>query len=218
MTTESPTAPRPEPPPKTWAHAVARWMIRPLIHTRVTPNHLTTVRLVTAILAAAAFAVGTQKMFIVGGLIFVFSAIFDRADGELARLSGRTSPGGHTYDLISDVAASTLAFMGIGIGLREGPAGAWSILMGVVAGIAIGVIFWVIEVIKDAKQDGKHVFETKGGFDPDDGLFLLGPIACFGATTLWPLLIAAVIGAPIFALWTVWRDRAALAGRKATGG
>jgi archaetidylinositol phosphate synthase len=205
---------KPWPPPKTWIHAVARWMIVPLINTPVTPNHLTTVRLVTAILAAGAFAVGTHVMYVTGGIIFMISAVFDRADGELARLSRRTSPGGHAYDLIADVLACTLTFVGFGIGLRNGPAGLWSIGLGVLAGVAIGLIFWLIEHVKALKEDGGHVYPTKGGFDPDDGLFLIGPIAFFGAKALWPLLVAGAIGAPLFALWTVRLERKVLFGRR----
>lgn len=186
---------------------MARWAIRPLVHTRVTPNQLTTVRLITAILAAAAFAVGTHEWSFYGGWIFIVSAFFDRADGELARLSNRTSPGGHLYDLRCDLLASTLAFMGIGIGLRNGPIGPWSVLLGFVAGVGIAMIFWLIEVIRAARKDGKHVYPTHGGFDPDDGLFLVGPMAWLGAPVLWPLLVAAAIGAPLFACWTAYLGR-----------
>lgn len=215
------SSPSPEPdfqapilPPKTWIHFVARWAIKPLVNTSVTPNQLTTVRLLTALMAAAAFAVGTGEWFFYGGWIFVVSAFFDRADGELARLSRRTSPGGHAYDLICDVLASTLAFIGIGIGLRDGPMGLWSAALGLIAGLAIAVIFWVIELIRAAKNDGRHVYPTRGGFDPDDGLFLVGPIAWMGAQALWPLLIAAAIGAPLFAFWTAYRDRGVLFSRR----
>lgn len=194
-------------------HAVARWAIKPLVHTTVTPNQLTTVRLITALMAAAAFAVGTHQWFFYGGCIFIISAFFDRADGELARLSKRTSPGGHKYDLFCDLLAATLAFVGIGFGLRNGPVGLWSIGMGTISGVSIAMIFWVIELIRAAKADGKHVFPTRGGFDPDDGLFLLGPIAWLGVTALWPLLIAASIGAPLFAIWTAYRDRRVLFNR-----
>lgn len=179
----------------------------PLTKTSVTPNHITTVRLVTAIMAAVAFAVGTQKAFLYGGLTFMLSAFIDNADGELARVSGRTSPGGHTYDLLCDALANMLAFMGIGIGLRHGPLGLWAVCLGVIAGAAIGGIFWLIARIEEARKDGAPVFASKAGFDPDDGLFLLGPIAWFGSAALWPLLVAAAIGAPLFALWTAYRGR-----------
>lgn len=182
----------------------------PLVNTSVTPNQITTVRLITAIMAAAAFAIGSQRTFFYGGLIFIFSAFIDNADGELARVTGRTSPGGHAYDLFCDALANTLAFVGIGIGLRHGPAGMWAVGLGLLAGIAIGGIFWMIARIEAARKDGRPVFAGRGGFDPDDGLFLLGPIAWIGTKALWPLLVAAAIGAPLFALWTAYRDRRAL--------
>ena len=45
----------------TWVHKAARWCVRPLVSTRVTPNHITTVRLLTGLAAAVAFAVGEQE-------------------------------------------------------------------------------------------------------------------------------------------------------------
>jgi len=198
------------PPPSTYIHAAARWTIRPLVHTRVTPNHLTTVRLITAILAAAAFALGTRQGFVTGGVIFVLSAFIDNADGELARVSGRTSPGGHAYDSLCDALANVLAFVGIGIGMRHGPAGLGAVGLGVVAGGSIGAIFWMIARIESRRPDGGPAFAAHGGFEPDDGLFLLGPLAWMGAPALGPLLVAAAVGAPSFALWTAYRERAVL--------
>ncbi len=54
------------PPPKTYVHYVGRWLIRPLVNTPVTPNHLTTLRLLTGIAAAVAFAMG-DYFWTVGG-------------------------------------------------------------------------------------------------------------------------------------------------------
>ena len=44
----------------TWIHRCARVLVRPLVRTRVTPNHLTTVRLLTGLGSAAAFAAGDE--------------------------------------------------------------------------------------------------------------------------------------------------------------
>ena len=42
----------------TWTHALARMAVRPLLGTGVTPNHLTTLRLLTGLLAWATLAGG----------------------------------------------------------------------------------------------------------------------------------------------------------------
>lgn len=86
--------PAPVPPPRTLLHAIARWCILPLIRTSVTPNHITTLRLFTGIAAAVGFAAGDYSWAAWGGLIFLISAILNRADGELARLANRSTSWG----------------------------------------------------------------------------------------------------------------------------
>ncbi len=45
----------------TWIHRVARvTVVKPLVHTAVRPNQVTTVRLLTGIAAAAALAIGPE--------------------------------------------------------------------------------------------------------------------------------------------------------------
>lgn len=190
------------PPPKTWAHRLARWTILPLVHSRVTPNHLTTARLVTGVAAAGAFAMGDYLWTVCGGVLFVISALLDRADGELARVSGRCSPGGHRYDMICDVLVNVLLFVGIGIGLST-VLGTWGPALGVIAGGAVGAIFAVVARLETAGASAEEAFGSAAGFDPDDALFLIGPVAWFDA--LLPLLLAAAVGAPAFLLFAWWR-------------
>jgi phosphatidylglycerophosphate synthase len=166
--------------------------MRPFVRTRVTPNHVTTLRLATGIAAALAFAIGTHDSVVLAGWLFVVSAFLDRADGELARLSGRTSPGGHRYDLGSDVAANVLNFGAIGIGLSHGALGSTALGLGAIAAVAIGAIFWLVQQMESIGES----FGATAGFDPDDALFIVGPAAWFGA--LKPLLYAAAVCAPLF--------------------
>ncbi|MGH6609544.1 MAG: CDP-alcohol phosphatidyltransferase family protein [Burkholderiaceae bacterium] len=187
----------------TWVHRAARWSVRPLVGTWVKPNHITTVRLLSGIAAAAMFAVGDRQWDIWAGVVFVVSAFLDRADGELARLSGQTSEWGHTYDVASDMTVTVITFIAIGIGLRTSALGYWAIVMGVVTGITIAAIYQLAFVIE--RSSAAKAFAGAGGFDPDDALFVIGPIAWLGA--LKALLIAAVIGAPLFLLFTLLRYR-----------
>lgn len=178
-------------------------MIRPLVSTAVTPNHLTTLRLLTGVAAALAFAVGDYFWVCWGGLLFVFSALLDRADGELARLSGRMSKAGGRYDLFSDSFSNVIAFIGIGVGLRESFLGAWAPWLGLLAGLAVGAIFIVVMKLHDSGVKTGDAFYYPQGFDYDDALLLIGPIAWLDA--LLSLLLAAVVGAPVFLVFAVWR-------------
>ena len=115
---------------QSWVHRCARYAVRPLVGSRVTPNHLTTIRLVTGLAAAAAFAVGDYLWTAAGGLLFVLSAFLDRADGELARISDRRSRFGHTYDLWSDAIVNVAIFVGMGFGLASSNLGSWAPWLG----------------------------------------------------------------------------------------
>jgi hypothetical protein len=55
-------------------------------------------------------------------------------------------------------------------------------------------------------------FAGAAGFDPDDVLFLVGPIAWLDGLT-W-LLLAAAVGAPVFLLLALLRSRHVLADQR----
>lgn len=197
----------------TWIHRAVRRGVRPLVDTRVTPNQLTTLRLLTGLLAAAGFAAGTPGASAVAGTLFLVSALLDRADGELARLGGKTSPRGHAYDTVSDGAVTVLTFVGIGIGLRTGVLGGWTIIMGVVAGAAVGVMFVMAERFVGLGL-GTDPVPAVAGFDPDDSLFLVPVMAWLD--WLFPLLLAATLLAPTCALALYMRLRDHLPRRPAS--
>ena len=201
LSPDIPTVPR----PRTHSHAVARWVIRPLVYTAVSPNHVTTLRLLSGIAAAVAFALGTPSGNLWGGLSFVLSTLLDRADGELARLTGRCSPGGHHYDLSCDLAVNALVFVGIGVGVGHGALGLSAVLMGILAGLSIAAIFLIVFGLHDHGTNPQETFGAASRFDLDDGLFLLAPVAWCGL--LQPLLIAASIGAPCFLAFALIRYR-----------
>src|SRR5438132_7654206 len=100
-----------------WDARLARRLVTPLKDSRATPNHLTTIRLAVGLAAAAAFLPGTYGWTNVGALLMVLSNFLDHTDGELARISGKSSRIGHIYDLASDAVVTILVFMAIGIGV-----------------------------------------------------------------------------------------------------
>jgi archaetidylinositol phosphate synthase len=190
-----------------WTHKLARIAIRPLLGTRVTPNHLTTLRLLSGLIACIAFAWGTRNGDVCGGVLWVVSAFLDRADGELARLGDMRSAQGHAYDYACDVVCNGLVFLAFGYGLRHGPVGSWTILMGLVAGITIIAASLWSEKLERKLNNGVKAYGGAGNFDFDDVLYIFGPVAWIG--WLWPLLIGASIGGPVFALLTFVRLRRA---------
>lgn len=193
----------------TWLHRLVRPAVRPLIHTSITPNHLTTLRLATGLAAMAALAEGSDMWRALGAGFFLASMLLDRCDGELARMGGKSTPWGHKYDLIVDAACNALVFVGLGIGLRTTGLGACAMVMGTAAGVAIAVVLWL--TVRMEQRYGARSAELPGaaGFDPDDAMLIV-PAAVWIGMSL-PLLIAAAIGAPVFAIVLYLKLRRALA-------
>lgn len=184
---------------KPWDSRLALALVRPLRDTAVRPNHITTVGLAVGLTAAACYAVGTTAAIGWGAALFLAAAILDHADGELARLTGRTSAFGHTYDRAADLVVKLSLFAGMGIGLRHGRLGLLGPWMGVAAGVAIIAIFLMRTEM--ARRQGPAAFRqpAAGGFEIEDILYVIAPITWVG--WLAPFVVAAGIGAPVFALW-----------------
>jgi archaetidylinositol phosphate synthase len=194
-----------------WDARLARRLVTPLKDSWVTPNYLTTVRLFVGLSAAASFTPGTYGWSNLAASLLILSNFLDHTDGELARISGKTSRFGHLYDLASDAAVTILLFlaMGIGVGAQVDtviglpPAG-----LGALAGCAVAAIFWMRMRIEAWVGKAGNQQASLGGFETEDVLYLLPLVTlCNGVS---PFLIAASIGAPLFAIWVVFDYRRAL--------
>jgi phosphatidylglycerophosphate synthase len=187
-----------------WDARLARTLVAPLASSRVTPNHLTTVRLAVGLAGAAAFMQGTYRWSNIAALLVIVSNFLDHTDGELARLSGKTSRVGHIYDLASDAAVTILLFfaMGVGIGTSsDNLLGMPPPALGALAGAAIALIFYLRMRIEEMAGKAATRQASVGGFETEDVLYLLPLVTlCSGIT---PFLLAASIGAPVFAAWVV---------------
>ncbi len=193
----------------TWLHRIARPGARLLAHTPVTPNQVTTARLVLGLVATGLFALG-PRWNLAAGLVYLASMLFDRMDGVLARLTGRTTPWGHRYDLAVDAVCDAVVFMGIGWGLRHAALGHWAPVLGLVAGLSVAAVFWLVFRVEAVRGPRAAELGGRAGFDPDDALLIV-PLAAFVGLTE-PLLIAAAFGAPVFAVLMFRRLRSVLEG------
>src|SRR5215472_7822074 len=156
-----------------WSHRLVRPFVRPLIGTRVSPNHLTWLRVITGGIACACFAAGVLAAQIAGGAVWIISALVDRADGELARLSNRTSVTGHRFDMRADTGVSAAMFLTVGVGLRDGAFGYWAIALGLLCSVSMLLCSRWSEDIEEEFEPGAVVMGGVGGFDPDDLFYLV---------------------------------------------
>jgi archaetidylinositol phosphate synthase len=191
-----------------WDARLAQRLVAPLKNSWVTPNHLTTVRLLVGLVSAAAFLPGTYGWTNAAAVLMVVSNFLDHSDGELARISGKSSRAGHVYDLLSDAAVTVVIFVAIGVGVGAHTRAGLALppaMLGLIAGCAIALIFYLRMRIEDREGKAATRQASLGGFETEDVLYLF-PIAtlCDGTT---PLLIAAALCAPLYAIWVVFEYR-----------
>jgi phosphatidylglycerophosphate synthase len=193
-----------EPASRPWDARLALKLVRPLKSSWVTPNHLTTVRLGVGLGAALAFTPGTYGWSNIAALLLILSNFLDHTDGELARLSGKTSRFGHLYDLASDAVVTILLFVAIGVGVGAKSGVNFEVppvLLGTVAGVAISAIFFLRLRIEEALGKTATRQASVAGFETEDVLYLM-PLATL-TNSLAPLLVTAAICAPLFAGWVM---------------
>ena len=113
----------------------------------VSPNAITLVATVVGLAGACALAQLDLEMSLVGAALVIASTILDGCDGEVARISLRTSPAGRRLDLLGDNIVNVAVFTAIGIrSVRAdpGPTMAWvaaAAVCGVVVAAATGLWF-----------------------------------------------------------------------------
>ena len=195
-----------------WDQRLARLLVRPFVRTRLHPNHVTTFRLLLGIAACGCFASGQIPWIHIGAGLFALSNFVDHMDGELARLSGKSSRFGHYYDLVCDFVIHVFLFIAIGYGLRESWLGMYALPMGAAAGVSVAGLFFMFQVLE--KKLGERLARQPSfkGFHVEDVLYFIGPITWGGGLIV--LLILAALGAPAFALWIIVKERRALFGKQ----
>jgi phosphatidylglycerophosphate synthase len=191
------------PVERPWDARLARWLVAPLRNSRVVPNHLTTVRLLVGLAAAAAFIPGSYGWSNAAALLLVLSNFLDHTDGELARISGKSSRLGHLYDLGSDAIVTIAVFVAIGVGITDSPGKILDIstLDGAVAGGAVALIFFLRMRIEEMAGKSATRQGSLAGFETEDALYLLPLFTLFHG--LEAMLVVASILAPLYAAWTV---------------
>jgi phosphatidylglycerophosphate synthase len=184
---------------KAWDSRLAHRVALLLRDTRVHPNHVTTVAMLAGLAGAALYAGGTAWARNWGAVLYLLSAILDHVDGELARLANKCSLRGQTYDRVADLVVRLALFVGMGLGLRHGPLGGAAVAFGLAAGVAFVSIFVLRGAIARRRGWDAIAQPAVAGFELEDVLYVIAPVTWLG--WLAPFVVAAGIGAPIFAAW-----------------
>ncbi|MBI3323457.1 MAG: CDP-alcohol phosphatidyltransferase family protein [Candidatus Omnitrophica bacterium] len=136
----------------------------------VTPNQVTLLSLLAGLLAGWDFLQGGAAHWIRGAAWFQAAYILDNCDGNLARLTGRTSGFGSWLDTVTDMLIHMAFFLGLGIGIWErDPRGPW-LWLGILT--AVGVFLaYLAGVLRQVKRRGAAAWahpDPPAGTEDDD--------------------------------------------------
>lgn len=163
---------------------IAAIMVRPLVNTPVTPNHISIFTLILALAGAGILATGDVETATWGAGLFVLARFLDHFDGELARQSGRTSKLGYYLDYIVGSVSYAALFFCMGWGFMGSPLGIWALVLGS-GGAAAAIISMFTNLGIDQQTGGDETGDSVGypgyaGFELEDGIYLLWPVTWLG--------------------------------------
>jgi phosphatidylglycerophosphate synthase len=193
-----------------WDQQLAAILVRPLVGTGITPNHVTTLSLAVALIGAELFATGDSVAANWGAGLFMAGRFLDHFDGELARQSDQVSRFGFVYDYVTGGLSYSALFAALGIGLRDGLIGGWSIWLGILAAPVIVTTTVLALRLADRaeRSDGGDDEDSRdypgyAGFELEDGIYLIGPIIWLG--WIEPFFLLGAAGVLLFGVWTLLR-------------
>ncbi len=100
------------PADRLWRYPIGHAMVRYVMNTPITPNHVTFAHTLLGMAAGAVITIGTPKAFVIAGVMFEVRAILDCFDGVVARAKKLSSPLGRALDQLGD----TIGFVSLMVG------------------------------------------------------------------------------------------------------
>jgi choline kinase/phosphatidylglycerophosphate synthase len=177
---------------------VARLLNRPLsnivsrrlLATRIDPNVVTVANLGLLLASGVLLALGAQDdaLLIAGGVLVQLSSALDGVDGELARVSGRSSQLGAVLDAVCDRYGDVAVIAGAAVGAGTSAAWPWA--------LAAVVANWQLSFLRREHERIAGVLprsHVRWQWSRDVRLLVLA-ISCVALHPLWGLVAAGVIG------------------------
>ena len=184
--------------------SVTRWFERPavsiLVALKFTPSVATAVGLGIAFIAAYFVYRGE---FFIGGVLVLFSSVFDLLDGGIARATGRVSRRGALMDSVFDRVSELTVLIGLAMYYTSGPdANQWGVLLAFVAMSGSLMVSYV-----RARAEGLGVKGTAGFLTRPERVVVMVVCLLIGypMASLWIL----GVGTPLSAAWRfidAWRS------------
>jgi len=194
------------------ARSIAEQVVRPVAALHISPNLVSLAGLALTGVAALVIALGPLRW---GGVLVLFSGVFDMFDGAVARVQHASSTFGAFLDSTLDRYAEGMVFLGIIIhATRAEPAGGTQTAVLALA-YSAAILSLIISYIR-ARAEGLGMDCKVGIMERPERVLLLGIGLLLGSEVglLW-MLVAFVVLTGITGLqriFHVWRTSAAAPG------
>jgi hypothetical protein len=127
------------PADRLWRYPICHAMVKYVMNTPITPNHVTGFHTLLGIASGVVIAEGTPRAFVLAGVMYEVRAILDCFDGVVARAKKLSSPLGRTLDQLGD---------GIGfVSLMVGGAVCFARIYGWITAIAIVTVTTAVSAL-----------------------------------------------------------------------
>jgi 1L-myo-inositol 1-phosphate cytidylyltransferase / CDP-L-myo-inositol myo-inositolphosphotransferase len=169
---------------------LSKLLSRRLLATRLGPNPITVANLALLMISGALLGLGRREpaLLIAGGLLVQLSSALDGVDGEIARVSGRTSQLGAVLDAVCDRYGDLAVLVGVATGSGTPAAWPWA--------LAALVANWQLSFLRREHERVAGQLPTshlRWQWSRDVRLLVLA-ISCVLLHPLWGLAAAAILG------------------------
>jgi archaetidylinositol phosphate synthase len=183
---------------------------KPMNKANVHPNTVTLVGLVLGVTSACIFAFADLALQPLAALIFILAVFVDHMDGELARMSGKTSVFGHYLDYLVGAANYTFLFCALGLAVYRDAGIEFALWLGTAAGLS-NLVIVSLRICMERRFGAEAVAHPRtNGMEIEDFIYLIGPITWFGGLNyffwVYGLGTLGYLGWTIFELLSRYRS------------
>lgn len=151
---------------------LCRPLVRWLSKTPITPNLVTFTGLFVVLLSGYWYAQGYWSAYVLGGLFYFLSVLFDEMDGMLARLTFKDSAFGCWLETVVDYASYVVVFVGMTVGLYRESGVIWLLQGGLLLTGAL-LSFFVLgrqrKLATEPDKPNEYLIRIQRRFETDSG-------------------------------------------------
>ncbi len=159
---------------------ISRYLNRPLStalsrlavkHTGLTPNRFTLIHLIVGLASGLAAALGGYIGFLVAGILFHAASVLDGCDGEIAKLTFKSSPRGEWLDTAADGATFFACLVGLTIGVYRSDLAPIYFYFGVAGLVVTATVFLNLYAYLIRSRRAGSLLAVRYGYETGDGWF-----------------------------------------------